>query len=682
MFLAGAELGCVDDDVVSFDNQDIARFFPLSSEMGSEKLIDTLMSYLPEQPRAWTLCETYLEQAAWMFQPIRREEIIDELLTPIYRALKAKGADADSELEPTSPHKLSALFIVFALGALVDLTMEPFNTEAERYFQLCRAALSLRNVFDSPELCTVQTVVLMAYYHSMAGRRYTLDSAWCLMSLGAKLAQSIGLHRDSARWNLSPKIVQRRRSLFYEIFCTEIFHSLALGRPPSIRLSYVDCEFPSDTETTLDQDGKPLMSYYQWKYEFCTEILAQALELTLTAEPPKYEVVLDLDRKVREKRVPPHLNVFMNVEDCTPATYMRGCMLGQYRAVTLLFLHRSFFAQAMLDHPVNPLRSLYAPSFLAAYRCASGIIKSCLNHYERFPELCCRWWGIWTHLFSAAIIVGTIVTRSPSSTMAPNAFIELGLACDLFEKGAAKSKRARSGLAILTKLRNKAFEIYSQYRSGNLPPPSTLSVGRDYGDDELALFGGQTRVLFSKLLSRRKHSSRSSIPSTTTEVFSPASSDGSEPRETPASPSDSLPDVHPSLVEYISLLPPHQHPHSSPSTAETDQQPFNFFTPDMYYGPRTQSTTSPTQNTPDSQMMAQTPDMNGTNLPLYEGFQIQNPDLSTFTAEPANIPGSSAAPLLDLGMMISGDSEIDEQWKSFMRESGLLDNNAGYTMNF
>jgi len=77
---------------------------------------------------------------------------------------------------------------------------------------------------------------------------------------------------------------------------------------------------------------------YQWKYEFCTEILAQALELTLTAEPPKYEVVLDLDRKVREKRVPPHLNVFMNVEDCTPATYMRGCMLGQYRAVSMCLL--------------------------------------------------------------------------------------------------------------------------------------------------------------------------------------------------------------------------------------------------------------------------------------------------------------------------------------------------------
>lgn len=50
------------------------------------------------------------------------------------------------------------------------------------------------------------------------------------------------------------------------------------------------------------------------------------------------------------------------------------------------------------------------------------------------------------HIISSQIIVGCIVTRSPSSSMAPSAFIELGLACDLFEKGAMQSLRARSGL--------------------------------------------------------------------------------------------------------------------------------------------------------------------------------------------------------------------------------------------
>lgn len=68
---------------------------------------------------------------------------------------------------------------------------------------------------------------------------------------------------------MEPKIVQRRRALFWEIFSADNFHvrlccclpeliltcsqSLALGRPPSIRLSYVDTELPDDDGDYLEQ---------------------------------------------------------------------------------------------------------------------------------------------------------------------------------------------------------------------------------------------------------------------------------------------------------------------------------------------------------------------------------------------------------------------------------------------
>jgi hypothetical protein len=70
-------------------------------------------------------------------------------------------------------------------------------------------------------------------------------------------------------------------------------------------------------------------------------------------------------------------------------------LIGLFSA--LMYIHRSFFAQAILDHPINPLRSAYAPSFLAAYRSASIVIKSSLEQYERFPDLVCRAWGVWTN---------------------------------------------------------------------------------------------------------------------------------------------------------------------------------------------------------------------------------------------------------------------------------------------
>lgn len=51
------------------------------------------------------------------------------------------------------------------------------NSDSESYYLLSRAALSLRSIFDSPEVATVQAVVLMASYHGMGGKRFTMDSS-------------------------------------------------------------------------------------------------------------------------------------------------------------------------------------------------------------------------------------------------------------------------------------------------------------------------------------------------------------------------------------------------------------------------------------------------------------------------------------------------------------------------
>lgn len=60
------------------------------------------------------------------------------------------------------------------------------------------------------------------------------------------------------------------------------------------------------------------------------------------------------------------------------------------RCSYMLYLHRSFFAQAMLDHPNNPLLSPFAPSFLTAYRSASVIIKASAHLFERCGAMAMR----------------------------------------------------------------------------------------------------------------------------------------------------------------------------------------------------------------------------------------------------------------------------------------------------
>lgn len=70
-----------------------------------------------------------------------------------------------------------------------------------------------------------------------------------------------------------------------------------------------------------------------------------------------------------------------------------------------MYIHRSFFAQAIIEHPVNPLKSAYAPSFLAAYRASSTILKSVREQFSVWPNSSARFWTMWTFAFSAAVCI-------------------------------------------------------------------------------------------------------------------------------------------------------------------------------------------------------------------------------------------------------------------------------------
>lgn len=153
--------------------------------------MDALLDLLPEYPRATTLCETYLENSAWIFRPITREELIDEILVPIYAFAQDRKQEILEVKKEISPHALGVLYMVFAHGALTDLTLPPYNTEAENYFHLGRLALSLQPIYELPTTQTLQALCLVAYYYGNHGRHPTLDSAWSVLAFANKLAQSV-----------------------------------------------------------------------------------------------------------------------------------------------------------------------------------------------------------------------------------------------------------------------------------------------------------------------------------------------------------------------------------------------------------------------------------------------------------------------------------------------------------
>ncbi|KAF9024836.1 hypothetical protein BDZ89DRAFT_1017295 [Hymenopellis radicata] len=510
LFLAGAEIqhqSFVDNE--SFKSIPVSRLqtgFPIGegSTWDVAKSLPLLYAFLPPKPRAWTLCETYLQNGAWSGNVVTRSEIVDDILAPIYKRVELHTEASEAET-PVMHHKLATLFLVFALGTLLDLTAPPYSPEADNYFDLGVSALNLHPLFSSPETGTVQALLLMAVYLSLGGRRFTMEGAWSMVALASKLGQSIGLHRESAQWKLDPKILDRRRKLFWELYTYDVSLSVKLGRPPSIRLSYVDVPLPIDDEQSLDEDGTIVPGYHWLKWNFAKTLISKVAEVTLSAKPLPYSAILDLDRILREGKPYKKYRIGKSWEGSPlPNKFFRPFLLKQHRAVTGMYIHRSYFAQAVLTHPSDPLLSPYAASYLAAYRCASGLISIKVKYFTRFPELLIRWWSIWSSFFSASIIVGTVAIHTRDSHLAARAFAELCLAVELFEKGSISSTRARHGLVILQRLRDRAVTFFSQQDAEQVVGYSAKPrIDTSDFDDELEIFGGQTRVVVSRLLARR-----------------------------------------------------------------------------------------------------------------------------------------------------------------------------------
>jgi hypothetical protein len=163
-----------------------------------------------------------------------------------------------------------------------------------------------------------------------------------------------------------------------------------------------------------------------WIYRFSAECVADVVSRTLTSEAPSYTTIMELDRKVREFPPIDSADSTTSTNDSSDfalsmqrlsASHAReaGEFLPEYHHYhtlttrariplsVLLHIHRNFFAQAIIEHPTNPLKSTYTPSFLATYRSSSSILKTVKEMFIIWPESCTRYWMIWTFAFSAAV---------------------------------------------------------------------------------------------------------------------------------------------------------------------------------------------------------------------------------------------------------------------------------------
>ncbi|KAJ7623437.1 fungal-specific transcription factor domain-containing protein [Roridomyces roridus] len=560
---------------------------PVTPPAHEGESLRSLFWYLPPGAKAAALRDIYFTHAAWMYAPISPESFEAEVYTQFYDPNATPPSD-----QPLYAHRLSLLFIVLAIGTLMDTSEPAYNLEAEKYHQLARAALFLHSFFDQPTITAVQALFLMAYYLFLADRHGTGSGArWAIMGIAVKVAQSIGLHRDSGRWKVDSTETQRRRELFWELYTYDSWQCLTFGRPTSFALAHVDCKMPQSSEPSDDQ------AFYAWKHRFCSECMILLHDQAFGAKTPTYATVLQLDRKMRAFPVPPILQVagFGSSEPRSsgyPETIMltlqRHIVLA-IREMNLLYLHRSFFARAISDHPKDPLGSPYGTSVIAAYRSAGSLVALMRNLHSQLKEPSERIWFLWTHMFSCAIILGSIVTRCPSMSLAPSALVQLDSACELFSK-AARGFRAVKVLNIMLRLQEKAHLSLEDFRKGKLSPsarritPDSLSPVEE--NDELSTLGGKTRLVAKK------------------EPVSPLLLDRSPTSHNPVVPlplSPSLNEqVHPSVLEYLNTFQQPGSGHSSYSDVEVDLSPVSM------YGMSAMPTSSTSYHS-DSSYLSQSP---------------------------------------------------------------------------
>ncbi|OJA10707.1 hypothetical protein AZE42_01058 [Rhizopogon vesiculosus] len=416
------------------------------------------LPFLPPRERALYLIELYYQNVAWMFDPIIRDDFMANILTPLY------GHTGSPNINNVHSHRLSVFFILLASGVVYEHSPSS-GVIAEQYHALSRAALSLDPIYQDATCATVQALFMTVRYIYQTDCTNN-ESRWLLMGVVARVAQLIGLQRDSEGWGLGHDETQRRRILFWEIYTCDTWTSIANGRPPALSINHTDCWFPEDLDPVTKPSGAVEMGWHVWKFRYSASCLGISVQHVFHARVPSYSALLELDLKIRKFNLPSHLQSPMEASEAerawspeAPRAMQQYCALYDKEA-NLLYIHRSWFAQAIRESPDNPLQHKYAPSVLAVYRSACRLISGLKGLYQVHPHPTSRTWFFWSSVFAACILLGSIVADSPRCTLASNALQELDQAMTLYEQG-SRPCRPPATMLVLQNLRERATDAFN-----------------------------------------------------------------------------------------------------------------------------------------------------------------------------------------------------------------------------
>ncbi|VDC04953.1 unnamed protein product [Peniophora sp. CBMAI 1063] len=476
-----------EDATNASDNQPwLSRTFPFALTVSEtvDQIRAELWNNLPGEDDARQLVENYYLLAGWMYRPVEPDDLWVNVFNPVYRMTSDDVYDAEQS------HRIAVLYLMFALAELLNLERTPYSKEADFYYKLARTALAVDSVLEEQSVQAIQALVLMCHYMFFAEIH---GPRWTLMGLVVKLAQSMGLHRDSLRWKMGEDEAKKRRALLWEVVSYDSWQSLTYGRPPSMSMVHVDSQFPE--APFKNERGETDMSFDMWKHRFVENVQTQVHDLVFCAKPASYKVVLELDNKVRKFPFPPTLQIagfggqHVDKEPPPVTRVMQRYIAHVFWEMTIFYMHRGFFARAIEDSTKDPISHKYSQSVLAATTSACTFVSLIESLFSQYPRITERMWFLFTHVFSCAVVLGSVAIKCPQHFLARNALVHLDKAIAMYEH--VLTPNAAKVLPVLRKLRERAVEAKGS--------PLRYTIGHNEDserqDEELAVLGGKTRLI-------------------------------------------------------------------------------------------------------------------------------------------------------------------------------------------
>ncbi|KAF9582311.1 hypothetical protein BGW38_000360, partial [Lunasporangiospora selenospora] len=114
----------------------------------------------------------------------------------------------------------------------------------DEYFSRAKRIIDIE--YELPRQAVIQALLMMVLYRFTSVK--SGGRVWVMLGMATRMAQDLGMHRSSARWQLPPLETEIRKRLWWACYIMDRWVSAAMGRPMAIDDTDCDVEYPSAVE--------------------------------------------------------------------------------------------------------------------------------------------------------------------------------------------------------------------------------------------------------------------------------------------------------------------------------------------------------------------------------------------------------------------------------------------------